>query len=75
MAWLSLLTGLISLVSEFAKYLGNKRLIDAGAAEAVSKGQADVLETLRRIQVARDALADPESDRAERLRKRFEPPR
>lgn len=71
MGWLSLLSGLISLVSELAKYLGNKRLIDAGAAEAVSKGRADVLESLRRIQVARDALVNPDSDRAERLRDRF----
>lgn len=71
MPWLSLLSGLVSLVSELAKYLGNKRLIDAGAAEAVAKGQADVLESLRRIQAARDALVDPDSDRAERLRDKF----
>jgi hypothetical protein len=74
MPWLSLLTGLVSLVAELAKFLGNKRLIDAGAAEAVAKGQADVLENLRRIQVARDALVDPESGRAERLRDRFQRP-
>jgi hypothetical protein len=71
--WLSLISGIVGLVSELAKYLGNKRLIDAGAAEAVSRGQADVLDSLRRIQAARDVLADPDADRAERLRKRFEP--
>lgn len=72
MAWLSLLSGIIKLVSEFARYLGNKKLIDAGAAEAVAKGQADVLESLRRVQAARDAMAtDSDPGWSQRVRDKY----
>lgn len=74
MPWLSLLTGLVQLLGAVAKYLGDKRLMDAGAAEAIAKGQTNVIEDLRRVAAAREVLRNPDSDRAERVRKRFQRP-
>lgn len=38
MPWLSILKGLISLASSVAAYMRDKKLMDAGAADAVLKG-------------------------------------
>jgi hypothetical protein len=72
MSWLALITGAIKLISSLADYLRDKKLMDAGAAEAVMKGQADVLESLRRIQVARDAVVtDSDPDWSKRVRDKY----
>jgi len=71
MSWLALLTGAIKLISTLADYLRERKLMDAGAAQAISAGQGKILDDLARIQAARDALVDPDSDRADRLRDEF----
>ena len=73
MNWLALLTGVIKLISTLADYLREKKLMDAGAAEAISKGQADVLESLRRVQAARDAVAAGD-DWAQRVHDKYGKP-
>lgn len=69
---LTLLKGLISLVTSVANYLRDKRLMDAGAAESVLKGLNDANDAINRANAAR-ANADSipiEKDDANRANKR-----
>lgn len=50
---LTLLKGLVSLVTSVANYLRDKRLMDAGAAESVLKGLNDANDAINRANAAR----------------------
>lgn len=72
MNYLAILKGLVALVSYVAKYFSDKRLIDAGVAQATLEGLKDVQE---KMAIARDAVANVDSlpvdkDPANRKRKR-----
>jgi hypothetical protein len=79
MGWGAALAGLLKLLVALAQYLGNKQLLDAGAAKAIAEGAND---TLARIAAARDAAAAIEhpatradADWADRVRDRFGNPK
>lgn len=50
---LTLLKGLVALVTSVANYLRDKRLMDAGAAESVLKGLNDANDAINRANAAR----------------------
>lgn len=50
---LTLLKGLVSLVTSIANYFRDKRLMEAGAAEAILKGLNDANDAIARASVAR----------------------
>lgn len=55
MNYLAILKGLIAIVNSFATYLNNKKLIDAGIAQATLEGLQDVQ---IKIAMANDAVND-----------------
>lgn len=58
MDWLAFLGALVSIANAVAKYLGNKQLIDAGKAEAVStqlQGALDAIRSAQAVKVEVDA--------------------
>lgn len=62
--WLSLLRLLLQLASTVATHLRERRLLEAGAAQAVLKGVRDADEAIARARAARDAVRDdPDSVR------------
>lgn len=63
------LKSLFSAVSEFFRYLGDGRLIDAGKAEQSAK-QAE--EVQNNVKAAQDAISTPDPVRDERLQNRFD---
>ena len=72
--WGSLLAGLVQLIGAVARYMGDRQMLAAGEATAISEGQR---ETLARIELARKSTAamdaGPGRDAwAERVRKRFD---
>ena len=71
MSWLAALTGIVKLVGLIAEYLGRKQLLDAGAAQAIAEGQRATLDTLAKVKASREALADPDTGRADRLRDKY----
>jgi hypothetical protein len=78
MSWLTVLAGLISLISRMATYLGDKQLISAGSSAAIAQGLRDTLQNLDLARRVSDAIVDPrtavERDYAERVRNRFKRP-
>lgn len=69
--WLTALTGVIKIVGLVADYLGNKQLLDAGSAQTIAEGQRATLDSLAKVKAAREALADPDTGRADRVRDKF----
>lgn len=62
--WLTLLKLLLSIASAVATHVRERRLLEAGAAQAVLKGVRDADEAIRRARAARDAVRDdPDSVR------------
>jgi len=55
---LTLLKGLVSLVTSIAQYMHDKQLIEAGVAKATLEGLQDVQS---KIAIARDAVANVDS--------------
>ncbi len=58
MTWLALAKGLVSIVDGLIGYLANKRLLDAGQAEAAAKGLREAHEAIKRAQDARRSVSD-----------------
>lgn len=72
MNYLALLKGLVTLVTSIAQYMRDKKLIEAGVAQATLEGLQDVQ---NKMAVARDAIANVDSlpieqDTANRANKR-----
>ncbi|MGE0190304.1 MAG: hypothetical protein AB7G80_09025 [Dongiaceae bacterium] len=73
MAWLGLITAVLKAVAELAMFLGNRQLIELGKAKTIADGLALTLANVEKAhEVDRALSADPNSDYANRLRKRFE---
>jgi len=77
-SWLALLSAVIGLISRAVGFLGDRRLIDAGEADAVVRILRATLADTERARRAADAVDNPESDAdrafAERVRRRFQRP-
>lgn len=67
---LALIQGLISVVAAVAGYLNDKRLMDAGAAEAALKGLRDADSAIARARAAANAPSVPESEDPDNRRNR-----
>lgn len=50
MGWLAFLEGLVSLANLVAKIIGNKQLMDAGKAQAISENLKGALDEIRAAQ-------------------------
>lgn len=78
MSWLTVLTGVISLIGRVAAYLGDKQLISAGSSAVIAQGLSDTLKNLDLARRVSDAIVDPrtatERDYVERVRNRFKRP-
>ena len=64
--WLTLLKLLLSLASAVASHVRDKRLLEAGRAEAVLQGVRDADEAIARARAARDAAGRVPDDRFDR---------
>jgi hypothetical protein len=72
--WLSLISGIVSLVSSLTKYLSDKRLIDAGAAEGILQANTATLGVIEDARKGRDAMLAGDGDSAEwadRVRRKY----
>lgn len=75
MSWISLITGLVKLVSVLAEYMRDKRLIDAGAAEGILQANTATLGVIEDARKGRDAMLAGDGDSAEwaeRVRRKYE---
>ncbi|OQW34126.1 MAG: hypothetical protein A4E20_11875 [Nitrospira sp. SG-bin2] len=75
MNWLALITGVIKLVSALADYLREKKLMDAGEAQAIVAGNAETLKRLEDARKGRDAMQAGDGDSAEwaeRVRRKYQ---
>ena len=75
MAWIAFIEALLKAISGVVGYLGDRRLLEAGQAEAISAGLQQSLDSIKRANDVKDAMrnnADP--DFSERLRKKYERP-
>ena len=68
MTWLGLIQALLTAVSALAAALGNRRLIDAGAAQAVAAHLAAALDEIGRADAVRDSVRRDLEREPERLR-------
>lgn len=70
MPWLSILTALFKLAGALARHLGDRQLLDAGAAQAVAEASTTALARIAAAQAAgaavRDTPEDIEKDSANR---------
>jgi hypothetical protein len=57
----TLLKALLTLASSLASYMHDKKLMDAGAAQAILKGVNDANEAIATANAARNAHSVPES--------------
>lgn len=63
MAWLAFIEALLKAISGVVGYLGDRRLLDAGQAEAISAGLKQTLDSVKRANDVKDAIhhnADPD---------------
>lgn len=70
MGWISLLSGLVKFASVVAEMLRNKRLIDAGKAEAIVEGLKDVSAFVDDAQRGANGMQF-DTDWSKRVRERF----
>lgn len=64
--WLSLLRLLLQLASAVATHVRERRLLEAGQAEAALRGIRDADEAIARARAARDAVGRVPDDRFDR---------
>jgi hypothetical protein len=78
MGWIAIISAAINLLGRLAAYLADRRLIEAGSAEAIARGLRETLDNLEVARRAADAVINPitadDRDYAERVRDRFKRP-
>lgn len=75
MDWSALIENLIKLVASIAAYLGNKQLLDAGKAEAVSAGLTATLIMMQKAHAAQiEVRTNPDGAYAASVRDKYERP-
>lgn len=73
MSWAALIELVLKLVASVASYLGDKQLLDAGKAEAISAGLQATLDNMGKADVAKNELADnPDGDYARSVQQKYE---
>jgi hypothetical protein len=73
-AWLAVIVAVLKAVTSLSAYLGDRKLIEAGKAEALQIGLALTLESVEKSNVAVHAVSNPHSDYAQRVRAEYERP-
>jgi hypothetical protein len=71
MTWLSLILGIVKLVSSLTQYLNDKRLIDAGTAEGILQANTATLGVIEDARKGRDAMLAGDGDWVERVRDKY----
>lgn len=72
MNWLAIIQLVIKVVASLTDYLGNKQLLDAGHAQAVSEGLKQTLSNLDKANaVEKELTSNPGGDYASSLRNKY----
>lgn len=72
MTWLAFIQLVIKAVASLADYLGNKQLLDAGKAQAISAGLQQTLDNIGKANAVEKELRDnPNGDFANSVRDKY----
>lgn len=73
MSWISIIQLVLKVVSSVADYLGNKQLLEAGEAKAISEGLRTTIENIGKANAARSEVRDnPDSAYSRGVRDKYE---
>lgn len=75
MPWLAIIQLVLKAVAGVVDYLGNRQLLEAGKAQALTEGLRTTLDNVEKANVVRAELStNPDGDFAARLRDKYERP-
>jgi KaiC/GvpD/RAD55 family RecA-like ATPase len=70
--WLSIIVGILKVISDVSKYLSDRQLLESGKALSLVDGLSKTLENMEKANEAKNSVIDSSSEYAHSLHDKFE---